>query len=77
MPMNKLPEIYEGFVAEGEEVFKYSLAVGYEVHSKHKKEGIKILRHRRIYDNPIKNFWFKSPKKIKNYVPIRIIVEYL
>lgn len=75
--MSKLPEIYEGLVADGEPVFHYSPAIGFELHTKHQEEGIKILRSRRIYDIAPKNFWFKSPKKIKNYVPVRIIVEYL
>lgn len=75
--MNKLPEIYEGYVSNEGNVFHYSPAIGFELHSKHKAEKVNILRTRRIYNKPIKNFWFKSPKKIKKYVPIRIIVEYL
>ena len=74
--MNKLPEIYEGFVSDDGNVFHFSTAVKYEVHSSHMPTD--ILRIRRVYkDKPAKSHWFKSPKKIKNYVPIRIIVEYL
>lgn len=73
--MSKFPEIYEGFVSDDGNVFKYTEAIGVEVHDFHKP--IEILRMRRIYKWPLQNFWFKSPKKIKNYVPVRIIVEYL
>lgn len=73
--MSKLPEIYEGFVSDEGDVFHYPQAVKFEVHSKH--WPVDILKVRRIYKNPIKNFWFKSPKKIKNYVPVRIIVGYI
>lgn len=75
--MKKMPEIYDGYVSDNGNVFKYTPGISFELHRKHKAEGIKILRARRIYDIAPKNFWFKSPKKINKYVPVRIIVEYL
>lgn len=70
------PEIYEGYVSDEGNVFYYSPAVAFEVHKD--RMPTDILRIRRIYKNkPKMSSWFKSPKKIKNYIPVRIIVEYL
>lgn len=69
----KRPEIYEGlYVSDDKPIFKFTDAVKFE-HTK----PIKILRTRRIYDRVPENTWFKSPNKIRKYVPVRIIVEYL
>ncbi len=72
----KLPEIIEGFVSDDANVFHYSTAIKTEVVKE--RMPCKILRMRRIFkEKPKSSYWFKSPKKIKNYVPVRIIVEYL
>ena len=73
---HKPPEIYEGiFVSDESPVFHLSPAIGVEVTKE--QRPISILRIKRVYNKIPINFWFKSPKKIKNYVPVRIRVEYL
>ncbi len=72
----KTPEIYEGYCSDEGNLMHYRPAGGVEVHKS--RLPIDILRLRRVFrDKPSKSTWFKSPKKIKNYVPIRIIIEYL
>jgi hypothetical protein len=56
-----------------EDILHYSNATGYEI-SNHQKP-IEILRIRRVYSKPLKNYWFKSRNKIKNWMKIRIVVE--
>lgn len=74
--MHNMPEIYEGYVSDESKVFHFSPAVSFEVHKK--RMPTDILRIKRVFkDKPKASHWFKSPNKIKNYVPIRITVEYL
>jgi hypothetical protein len=74
--MSKPNEVYEAYVSDEGNVFHFSNAVKWEVHQKRMPIG--ILRIRRAFDKmPSVSHWFKSPKKLKTYVPIRITVEYL
>ncbi len=65
----------KGFIDESifNDVFHYSPASGYEITNEQKP--IDILRIRRVYDKPLKNYWFKSRNKIKNWIKIKITVE--
>ena len=74
--MSKMPEIYEGYVSDEANVFKYYKAAKTEVHKK--RLPTDILRMRRIYkDKPIDIGWFKRKTNLKKYIKVRIIVEYI
>lgn len=74
--MDRLPEVFEGWCNDDKlpalRTYKPSK---YQVHKHHMP--IKILGVRRIYDRPIKNFYFKSPNKVKTYRKVRVIIEYI
>jgi len=54
-------------------ILHYMPAIGYELTDKQKP--IDILRIRRIYNKPLKNYWFKARNKIIDWVKIRITIE--
>jgi len=65
----------EGYCAEEniDKLLRYMPAIKYEISPK--QRPVNILRLRRVYDKPLNNYWFKSKKKIKTWVKVKLTVE--